>query len=204
MRRTLAAALVTGALLLTGCVESGDETGPVPGPPAVDVDTSELRAMKRRAGVEDCVPGDGARVEGGFPELSLPCLGGGSAVDLATLEGPMVVNLWQAFCGPCRKEMPALQEFHERHGDRVPVLGIDYLDVQPVAALELVRETGVTYPLLADAGGELNRRDGFAPIRGLPYLLFLRADGTVEVVPGGVDSVDELVGLVDEHLGVAL
>ena len=54
----------------------------------------------------------------------------------------MVINLWQSFCGPCRNEMPALQEFHEKYGDQVPVLGIDSQDLQPEAALELAEKTG--------------------------------------------------------------
>ena len=94
--------------------------------------------------------------------------------------------------------------FYERYGDQVPVVGIDYLDVQPEAALELVRRSGVTYPLLADPGGDLDRRDGFPPVLGLPYLVFVGADGKVYTQAGGVGSVDELVDLVDKHLGVAL
>ncbi len=141
---------------------------------------------------------------GGLPDLTLPCLGGGPDVDLAGLEGPMVVNLWASWCGPCRKEMPALQEFHETYGDRVSVVGIDYQDQQPAAALDLAKEAGVTYPLLADPGGDLNARDPLPPIRGLPYLLFLDADGELTVVPGGIESADELVDLANEHLGTDL
>jgi thiol-disulfide isomerase/thioredoxin len=201
MRSLPALALLAALLVLTGC---GPADVPAPGEATVDVDTPRLRELKQAAGVEACSPGSGSHVEGGLPELTLPCLGGGEAVDLASLKGPMVVNLWGAYCGPCRTEMPALQDFYERYGDRVPVLGIDYLDVQPEAALELVRRSGVTYPLLADPGGDLDRRDGFPPILGLPYLVFVGADGSVDVQTGGVDSADELVDLVDEHLGVDL
>ena len=65
--------------------------------------------------------------------MTLPCLGGGPDVELSSLRGPMVINLWQARCGPCRKEMPALEEFHQQYGDQVAVLGIDFNDVQPGA-----------------------------------------------------------------------
>jgi len=198
VRKPLAAALVAALLVLTGC--SSDS--PVPGRAKVDVDTPELRQLKTDAGIEDCAPGTAE--SGGLPDLTLACLGGGSDVDLATLQGPMVVNLWASWCGPCRKEMPAIQDFYERYGEQVPVLGIDYQDPQPAAALELAVKSGVTYPLLADPGGDVNAKDPVPPIRGLPYLLFLRADGSLSVVAGGIESADDLVELVNQHLGTDL
>lgn len=202
MIRTLLGALVLVALTACGA----DTPAFVPAPPDVDVDTPALRQAKARIGMADCVPGTGeGRVDDGLPSLVLPCLGGGPEVDLATLRGPLVINLWQAFCGPCREEMPALQAFHEQYGAQVPVLGIDYNDVRPEAALELAEETGARYPSLADPGGELTGRDGFPVIRGLPTFVLVDAEGRVATVrAGGVDSVEEVKAMVAEHLGVQL
>lgn len=202
MRRALAAALGAAVLLLTGC--TADDV-PVPGPGAadVDVDTPQLRAIKSEAGIEDCAPGKAS--DSGLPDLTLPCLGGGPDVDLAGLRGPLVINLWQSYCAPCRKEMPALQEFYEKHGDQVPVLGIDGTDVQPEAALEFAKKVGATYPQLADPGGDLSGQSPFPVIRGYPYLAIVDADGDLAYQQfGGVDSYDELVDLVEEHLGTSL
>jgi thiol-disulfide isomerase/thioredoxin len=190
------------ALLLVGCT-GATEAGP-PGPTSVDVDTPELRALKQEAGVADCRPGKGKPVADGLPPVTLPCLGGGPDVDVASLRGPLVVNLFASWCGPCRTEMPVLQRFHSRHGDRVPIVGIDYQDVQAVAALELVQETGVTYPLLADPEGALQGSGPFPGRMGMPMFAFVDADGSATVVAGGVESVPELVDLVREHLGVRL
>ena len=77
-------------------------------------------------------------VDGGLPDLTLPCLGGGPDVDLSSLRGPMVINLWQAFCEPCREEMPALEAFHQQYADQVAVVGIDFNDVNPAGALALL------------------------------------------------------------------
>ena len=199
MRRALAVALAAVLLLLSGC--SGDQAPdfvPGPGPAKIDVDTPELRQMKQDAGVEACTPGTSTPAADGLPSGKLPCLGGGPGVDPATLRGPLVVNLWASWCGPCRQEMPILQSFHEEYADRVPVLGIDYEDPQTVAALELVQKTGVTYPLLADPQAT------FA-LRGLPYLALVDKDGKVvhrEYVE--LKSKDQLVDLVNEHLGADL
>ena len=175
-------------------------------PPDVQVDTPELREVKARIGMEDCAPGAGEPVDGGLPEVTLPCLGGGADVDLSTLRGPMVINLWQANCGPCKKEMPALEEFHQQHGDRVAVLGIDFNDVHPGGALALAEETGVTYPSVADPGGDLMVEKAFAVARrGMPAFVFVDADGeVVGEASGGVESVAEVERLVADQLGITL
>src|SRR5262245_24010299 len=97
--RHIAAALAAGTVLALTACSAGDLPSP-PGEAKVDVDTPALRALKSRTSVEPCSPGD--RAGGGLPELTLSCLGGGRDVDLDTLRGPMVVNLWASNCGPCR------------------------------------------------------------------------------------------------------
>ena len=201
MRKLVLAVLM--AVLLTSCTSGG---GIDVRPPDVQVDTPALREAKQRIGMEDCVPGDGEPVEGGLPELTLPCLGGGQDVQLSSLRGPMLINLWQAFCEPCRKEMPALESFHQKYGDEVAVLGIDFNDVHPAGALQLAEDTGATYPSVADPGGELMAEEAFAVARrGLPAFVFVDADGTVVgQASGGVDSVAEVKDLVAEHFGITL
>ncbi|WP_244931049.1 TlpA disulfide reductase family protein [Nocardioides sp. W7] len=197
MRRLLTGAAVL-LVLATGCTDDSEPDDSV-GQSRVDVDTPELRALKQEVGVEACVPGGGA--DGGLPDLTLACLGGGPDVDLATLEGPLIVNFWNAACGPCRQEMPAIQEFHERYAARVPVVGVTN-DLWPEQAFELARTTGATYPQLADPGNDVQGTE-IRP-RGYPAFAFLTSDGDVEMVLGGIDSVDELVELAEDNLGITL
>lgn len=175
-------------------------------PPDVSVDSPALREVKARIGMEDCRPGGHEPVEDGLPSLTLACLGGGPEVDLSALRGPMVINLWASWCDPCREEMPALQEFHETYGDRVAVLGMDVNDIYPDKALELAEETGATYPSLADPGGEIFGETEFSfARRGFPAFVFVAEDGSLAGKSlGGVDSMGEVVELVEEHLGVDL
>lgn len=152
-----------------------------------------------------CSTAEGEPESKALPDLTLSGFDGAPDVDLGDLRGPAVINFWASWCGPCVKEMPLIQEFHASYGDEVAVLGIDFQDFQPDKARALVRESGVTYPLVTDQAGETNGEGGFPPLRALPYLAFVDADGTVAHVEATViDSSAELVEMVDEHLGVQL
>lgn len=140
-----------------------------------------------------------------LPQVTLSGFDGGPDVDLGAARGPMVINLWASWCGPCRQEMPLLQSFHERYGDEVALLGIDFQDQQPGAAADLVAETGVTYDLASDPDGAISGQGPFPHPRGLPYLAFVNEAGEVTHVQAvRIHSVAELVAMVDEHLGVTL
>lgn len=198
MRRRLAVLLLVA---LTACTPSDVKEDL--GPPDVDVDTPSLRKIKEDAGIADCVPGTAKPVSGGLPKVSLACLGGGPAVDLSTLRGPLVVNLWASWCGPCRRELPIYQEFAEAYDGRVAVLGIDFNDVQAEAALTLAEESGVTYQQLADPGAELDGAKPLGRLLGLPVLVLVDAAGKVVFhEPREIKTLDELVELVEKHVRV--
>jgi thiol-disulfide isomerase/thioredoxin len=129
-----------------------------------------------------------------LPEVTLQPLDSGKAVDLSTLRGPMVINLWASWCTPCRKELPKYQEFSEKHAGKVEVLGIDFQETRPAAARELARETGVDYRLVSDPDGALRAV-------GLPKVMLLDEQGRIaheEYVE--ITSVAQLERLVRTHL----
>ncbi len=117
----------------------------------------------------------------------------------------MVINFWATTCTTCREEMPVLEAFHQRHGDEVAVVGIDFQETQPDDAVELVADTGVTYRLLADRLGDLNGADPLPNFQGLPLQVFVDDDGEVAYMAyEAFESVEEIEAMVGEHLGVDL
>jgi thiol-disulfide isomerase/thioredoxin len=79
----------------------------------------------------------------------------GQELTLSSYEGDVVVlNIWGAWCPPCRVEAPQLQEVHERYEDKgVTVFGIDVRDDQRSAPEDFMRDTGLTYPSIYDPPG---------------------------------------------------
>ena len=195
-------AVLLGVTLLTGCASQKDDGSLVPivPPSKIDVDTPTLRTMKAAAGVADCVPGTGAN---DLPDVTLPCFGGGPDVRLDKLAGPLVLSFWGSWCGPCRKELPFYARASEAYAGKVAVIGIDYTDPQTESAMELLGDSGATYPQLADPGGDLRGRSGLPSLNNLPLAMFVAADGSVAGVNiGEISSYAELQRLIQQHLGV--
>lgn len=204
MRRLLLIAVVLPLLpLLAAC--GGGSTPRSLGPAAheIDVGNKQLAAFKKQTSIPNCPRVTPAGVDGGMPAVTLPCLGGGRSVDVAGLRGPMIVNFWAGWCSDCRKEVPALAAY-AAHQSRVQVLGIDYLDPQPGAALQLAKGSHVGYPLLADPKGELDRASPLPHIPGLPLTVFLDADGSIaHVEAGAMITEDDVAAAARKYLGVA-
>jgi thiol-disulfide isomerase/thioredoxin len=89
------------------------------------------------------------------PALSGADLMTDKPVSTADFDGKVVVlNLWGAWCPPCRVEAPELEKvFTERAEDGVAVLGINVRDENRTAPQDFVRDTGLTYPSIYDPPG---------------------------------------------------
>jgi cytochrome c biogenesis protein CcmG, thiol:disulfide interchange protein DsbE len=207
MRRAMALPVAVLALVAAGCSDSTSGASSYTfdaGHSVVKVDSPQLRALKADAGIEPCPPSTDrpAGASDGLPDATLPCLGGGPGVDLAGLRGPLVLNFWGQFCGPCRKESPLLQSFADSARGKVRVMGVDFYDPIPTKALQLAKELGLTYPQVADPDAATKAA---LHISGLPMTFFVDRSGRISYTQvGPITSEQQLDQLVKEHLGVSV
>ena len=142
-------------------------------------------------------------IDGGLPDLRLPCLGGGPSVDLADLRGtPTVLNVWAAWCAICNEEMPVLAAGMRRAGDRVRFFGVHYNAAEKYGE-QSAADFGVPFASVHDEDGDRVARG--LRVAGPPQTFFVTADGKVAGRKiGAIQSQAELGRLVRRYLGVRL
>jgi thiol-disulfide isomerase/thioredoxin len=118
----------------------------------------------------------GGKVEVGLelPSFGLPTLAG-KDFDSEELRGkkPVVINFWATWCGPCRLEMPALQELHKGGAARVVSIAVD--DAGAEVVKPFVAKEGIPYEVLIGDSSTLQAFGAFS----IPYTLVL--DGELKV-----------------------
>lgn len=130
-----------------------------------------------------------------LPVVDLTTNDGATVVTADLLGQPLVINVWNSTCGPCKKELPAFAAVHADYGDRVRFVGVNTLDV-PEVNESFARERGVQYELLRDVDGAFTDAVGIAT---QPVTLFVAADGTIVRQTGVLDEA-QLRQYVDELL----
>ncbi|MEM8811133.1 MAG: TlpA disulfide reductase family protein [Pseudomonadota bacterium] len=91
----------------------------------------------------------------------------------------IVVAFWATWCGPCRKEMPALQRLRARHDtDQVAVLAVNYGETEPKIERFLDKIGVANLTVLLDRNEEAARR-WF--VGNLPLAYAVGPDGIVRL-----------------------
>ncbi|WP_181762808.1 TlpA disulfide reductase family protein [Rhodococcus spelaei] len=178
--------------------------GTTPAPERAPGETDQsLAGARDRAALTACpAPAAGTTPAGPLAGITLACLADGRRIDVgAALAGrPALVNLWAYWCGPCAKELPALDEYARRAGDKVTVLTV-HQDPKEGNALSALTDYGVHLPGVQDGSGRVAAAVGAPNV--LPVTALIRADGTVAaVLPQPFDSADQIADMVHDKLGV--
>ena len=130
------------------------------------------------------------------PEMDAVDLNG-NVHRLSDYRGQVVLlNIWATWCGPCKKEMPALDQLYkERAEDGLVVLGFSVED--PELQQQFAKDLPVSYPLLTNEG---NIPDTFGTTARYPSNFVIDRQGQLRRAPSTDEPFENLVRAVDQLL----
>lgn len=122
------------------------------------------------------------------PSFALPSRAG-ETVTLDKLKGQVVmINFWASWCGPCRTEMPLLEQMYKRYSP----LGFTLLGVNVEAdtkdAEKWLAATPVSFPVLFDKESKVSK---LYEVNAMPSTVFIDRKGNVRYLHRGYKSGDE-------------
>jgi len=122
------------------------------------------------------------------PSFQLDSLDGKS-VNLADYKGQVVLlNFWASWCGPCRKEMPILDQLHKQyHNKGFTLVGVN---VEPDSkdALGMLKSVPVSFPILFDRSSVASK---LYQVEGMPNTVIIDRAGRVRYIHRGYKPGEE-------------
>ena len=121
------------------------------------------------------------------PAIDLPDRTG-KKVDLEELRGSVVVvDFWASWCGPCRQEMPVLEELHKEYAKQgLVIVGVN-IDNNPKKMNSFLKGTPVSFRIVHDPKLEVASK--YEP-ETMPSSYFIGRDGKLRYVHEGFRKKD--------------
>ncbi|MBK7671241.1 MAG: TlpA family protein disulfide reductase [bacterium] len=121
----------------------------------------------------------------------------------AALErGPVIVDFWATWCGPCKQSLPELQTLHERYAARgLTILAVSTDEPRNRPKISsTARSLGLTFPILIDADKRAAR---LYRVESIPMTFLIDREGRIQALHRGFRRGDieileqELLPLLD-------
>lgn len=116
------------------------------------------------------------------PDFALRSLGNENLRLSEHLGEVVVINFWATWCGPCRQEMPLLDELYGKYRLAGLVLLSINLDDHLDRATQMARTLQVSYPVLIDERKDVSRA---YQVGTLPLTVLIDREGVVRYVSQG-------------------
>lgn len=124
----------------------------------------------------------------------------GEMIGLADLDGPVLVNFWGSWCGPCIEEAPALERLHDYYADQgVAFIGVNVRDSRR-GAERFEDELGQPYPSWFDQPGEIAASFGGIGPAAMPSTILLDDQHRVAVRMFGAVTYGQVQRLLEPLL----
>ncbi len=100
----------------------------------------------------------------------------------------VMINFWASWCGPCRQEMPLLNDLHNKY-ERLgfTVLGVN-VEENSSQAVDFISDTPVDFPILFDSANEVSKA---YQVIAMPTTVLVDRDGNVRYIHKGYKTGDE-------------
>ena len=132
-------------------------------------------------------------------DVEVFCLGDGSVINIDSLRGPMILNVWGSWCAPCQEEIPFIREFYDKYNDQVQVVGLGVEEPNKEAARPFIESHGVIWPSLFDPDGRTRKLIGM----GVPVTWFIDSSGKVIYKKvGAFKDAKEIESLAKKHFNL--
>jgi len=115
---------------------------------------------------------------------------GGKAIDLSQYRGQVVmINFWATWCGPCRQEMPLLEDIYKKYKPMgFTMLGVNVEPDSKAAEAWLAKQKPVSFPIAFDTESKVSK---MYKVAVMPSTVFVDRKGNIRVMHKGYKAGDE-------------
>jgi thiol-disulfide isomerase/thioredoxin len=133
----------------------------------------------------------GVELGSAVPTGELPALEGGGSGSVADYRGRWVlVNFWASWCGPCRQEMPLLENIYKKYNKMgFTLIGVNVEpDSKDAEGFLKGLQAPVSFPVIYDKDSTVSKA---YDVQGMPSTVIIDRKGNIRVLHRGYKPGDE-------------
>ncbi|WP_407271478.1 TlpA family protein disulfide reductase [Radiobacillus sp. PE A8.2] len=162
--------------------------------------TDETELVSSQEGTAITAPNSNDVLDKGTraPDFTLSTIDGES-VSLSDYRGKVVfLNFWATWCGPCKMEMPEMEEFHQENDGNVEILAVNATqsEIQGVEEVSnFLQAANVTFTNVLDPEATVIKAFN---VVGLPTTYIIDKDGVIQEIMKGPMTLEYMENTFNE------